>query len=473
MKYLFLVFICAFALLYGIAQSTLVTEGDPDRTTIRWSTDKNPARERQVGLFEELNPGVEVIAQKHDFTKIMVRCATGTGPDVVDNFDAFNMHSWVEAGIITDLTDVAGDMGFGTADTYPSLKGALTVEGRQYRYPCNVNAPAVIYNKAILEDHGAPIPTGDWTWDEFIEITTAVKNNPSKSGKTHIPVANWSSERLYHDLLIGHGGRFFSEDGLSSALDRPEAIAAMELFRDLALVHDVMPTSAESRSLSSQGGWGTGGIAWFFNEQAAMIFIGRWAIVRIPAYIVRNPGIDERLGTVVFPRVPGLESRVTVRSRAAGINTKTDKPEAARLYLQYLASREYGQLIVRDGDGLPPNPELARTGADLANDIIDDADFHQPFIDAVRTGRPLDLSPFVEAGITQRWILEAVEAVENGADPEQKLRQLAGELNERIARNLERRSSLRRKYEAVTGQPYTPDWWEARSPGRGQASDSG
>ena len=462
MKYLFAALIAAFALLYGIAQSTLVAEGDPNRTTIRWSTDKNPARERQVGLFEELNPDIEVIVQKHDFTKVMVRCATGTGPDVVDNFDAFNMHSWVEAGIIRDLTPFAADQGFSTDDTYPTLRGALAVEGRQYRYPCNVNAPAVIYNRAILEDHGAPIPSADWTWDEFVDITLKVRNNPSKSGRRHIPLANWSSERLYHDLLVGHGGRFFTEDGLSSALDRPEAIAAMELFRDLALVHDVMPTSAESRSLSSQGGWGTGGIAWFFNEQAALIFIGRWAIVRIPAYLSRNPGVDERIASVVYPRVPGRPSRVTVRSRAAGINTRTGHPEEARRFLRYLASREYGQLIVRDGDGLPPNPELARTGADLVNDIIADPAFHQPFIDAVRTGRPLDLSPFVEAGLTQRWIKEAVEAVENGADPEQCLRQLAVEIDERIARNLSRQSRLQRKFEEVTGRAYSDSWWRDR-----------
>ncbi|MBT4500510.1 MAG: extracellular solute-binding protein [Gemmatimonadetes bacterium] len=460
MKYVFLGLILLFVAMYAVALSTLETHGDPQRTTIYWSTDPNPARVKQIATFEEMHPDIEVLLEKQDATKIIVRCATGTGPDVIDVYDAFQLLTRVEAGILTDLTPFAEEMGFGLGNTYPSLREALTVEGRQYRYPDNVWAMAVIYNEKILEDHGAPIPSQDWTWEEFIEITLAVRNNPSKSGEKHIPVANWSSDILFRDMLVGHGGTLFSTDGLTSALDAPEAIATMELFRDLALVHDIMPTSAEAVNLSSQGGWGAGGIAWFFNRQAAIIFIGRWGIVRIPAYLKRNPGIDEDIASVVFPRLPGRPSQVAVRTRAAGINAKSEHREESMKFLQYLASREYGQLIVKDGDSLPPNPELARSGADLVNDIIPDPDFHQIFIDAVRTGRPHALSPFIEAGPSQRWIKEAVEGVENGAEPAQRLRQLAGEMNERIRQNLKRRPELQEKFTTLTGRPYTHDWWK-------------
>ena len=446
--------------MYSIAVSTLEMQGDPNRTTIFWSTDPNPARIKQVAIFEEMNPGIEVIVDKRDATKVIVRCATGTGADVVDVYDVFELATFAEAGVLMDLTPFAAEMGFSTQNTYASLEMGLSYEGKQYRFPDNVHANAVIYNREILEDHGAPIPSAEWTWEDFIKIALAVKNNPSKSGEEHIPLANWNSVWVFQDMLIGRGGRLFSEDGLTSALDRPESIAAMKMFRDMALVHDIMPTSAEAKSLSSQGGWGSGGIAWFFNKQAALIFIGRWAIVRIPAYLKRNPDIDRKIESIVMPRVSGRPSTVAVRTRAAGINAKSRHPQAAKRFLQYLASPEYSRLIVEDGDALPPNPMLARTGADLVNDIIDQAEFHQPFIDAVRTGRPLDPSPFIGAGIVNRWITEAVESVENGADPERQIFQLAGEINERIRQNLRRRPELQEKYERVSGRPYTPDWWK-------------
>ena len=67
--------------------------------------------------------------------------------------------------------------------------------------------------------------------------------------------------------------------------------------------------------------------------------------------------------------------------------------------------------------------------------------------------------PFIEAGIIERWLRQAVESVENGADPEEKMRQLAGEVNERIRLNLERRPRLQERFERRTGRPYTADWW--------------
>ena len=460
MKYIFLGLIAIFVAMYAIALSTLETAGDPERTTIYWSTDPNPARVKQIATFEKLYPDIEVLLEKQDATKIIVRCATGTGPDVVDVYSAFQMLTRVEAGILTDLTPFARELGFGLENTYSSLREALTVDGKQYRYPDNVTAMAAIYNKKILADYGAPMPSKDWTWDEFLEITLAVRNNPSKSGERHIPLANWSSDLLFRDMLVGHGARLFTDDGLTCALDEPEAVTTMELFRDMVLVHDIMPTSAEAVTLSSQGGWGSGGIAWFFNQQAAIIFIGRWGIVRIPAYIKRNPDIVENIASVGFPRVEGRPSQVAVRTRGAGINAKSKYPEAAMKFLQYLASQEYGSLIVEDGDALPPNPELARSGTDLVNDIISDPDFHQTYVDAVRTGKPHALSPFIEAGLTERWIKEAVEAVENGADPEPRLRQLAAEMNERIRRNLTRRPELQEKFAEITGRPYSHDWWK-------------
>ncbi len=460
MKYLLVILIGVFVVMYAYAISTLEVLGDPNRTTLTWSTDPNPARSKQVGIFEEQNPDLEGIVEKRDATKIIVRAATGTGPDIIDIYDVFELATFAEAGILMDLTPFADSLGFGVDNTYASLREGLSYEDKQYRFPCNVHANVLVYNKKVLADHGAPLPQPNWTWDDFIKSALAVRNNPSKSGEKHIPLANWNSEWIYRDLLVGHGGDFFTPDGLRSRLGEDEAVQAMKLFRDLALTHDIMPTSAEATTMSSQGGWGSGGIAWFFNQQAAYIHIGRWAIVQIPVYLERNPDIVENIAAARLPRVPGHPSRGVVGSRAAGINAKSKNPEAAKRFLQYLAGRDYSALIVKDGDALPPNPDMARKGADLVNDIVPDPDFHQPFIDAVEEGVTLKMSPFIEAQIVQRWTLEAVQEVENGADPRATIARVAAEVDERIRQNLQRRSALQEKYEQVTGKKYSDNWWK-------------
>ncbi len=460
MKYVFAALIALFVALYAYAVATLERTGDPNKTQVIWASDPNPARSKQIGIFSELNPQLEGMVEKLDGTKIIVRCATGTGPDVVDIYDVFELATYAEAGILLDLTPFADSLGFGLDNTYSSLREGLSYEGRQYRFPCNVHANAIVYNKKVLEDHDAPLPQPDWTWDDFVESALAVRNNPSRSGDEHIPLANWNSEWIYRDLLVGHGGALFTPDGLRSLLGEEEAMQAMERFRDMALTHDIMPTSAEARSLSSQGGWGSGGIAWFFNQQAAYLHIGRWAIVQIPVYLQRNPDLVENIGAARLPRVPGHPSRGIVGTRAAGINAKTKNPHAAMRFLQYLAGREYSALIVEDGDGLPPNPGMANAGGDLANQIVPDPAFHQPFIDAVREGVTLRMSPFIEAQIVRRWMLEAVEQVENGAEPRAAIARVADEVDERIRQNLQRRPMLQEKFEQVTGRPYSADWWK-------------
>ena len=112
MKYVFLVCTFLAGAMYVFAVSTLETIEDPDRTTIVWSTDRNPARLLQVEVFERMFPHLHVVVEKRDETKIIVRCATGTGPDIIDVGDVFEFSTLVEAGVLMDLTPYAREMGF-------------------------------------------------------------------------------------------------------------------------------------------------------------------------------------------------------------------------------------------------------------------------------------------------------------------------------------------------------------------------
>jgi multiple sugar transport system substrate-binding protein len=464
MKRVFVLFFLLFVALYIVAESTLERGKKDGIVRLRWATDDNPARKVQTGLFAALYPGKQAIVDPGlggDQTKLIVQCATGTGPDIIDVYDQASLNSLVETGVLLDLTPYAKEMGFDVSRTYPALAPALQVDGKQYRFPCNVWANCVIYNKRIFDDHGVPYPKKDWTYDDFIAISKTIQNTPSKSGEKHMPVANWLNTWFYQDMLIGHGGRLFSPDGLVSRFDAPEAIAAMQLYHDMMYVHKIIPTAAEAAAISSQGGWGSSGLNWFSSGKAAMIFIGRWYIVQVPNY----PKLRGNLGAALLPRVGDRPSCGMTDSRAAGINAKSPRWREALSFLQYLASPDYSKVIVQDGDALPPNPALARTGTDLVNESVPDPAFHQPFIEAAKNARPLDNSPFIDSAQVSRWIKEQIEKVENRLQtPPEAMRFLASEINQTIRLNLERRPDLQRKYEAITGRHYSPDWWRTHTP---------
>lgn len=458
MKQIFAVCAVLFLAMYLFAQGTVENTEKPGVVRLRWATDANPARTVQTGLFDRLHPGLSVLVDPNpagDPSKQIVQCATGTGPDLMD-MGPESMQTLVSAGMLLDLTPYAAKMGFDTARTYPAIGESLKVEGKQYTFPCNVSTNAVLYNKQIFDDHGVPYPKPDWTYDDFIRTSKLIQERPSRSGQKHLAVAHWLNTWFFGDLLVGHGGRNFTPDGLHSALDSPEALATMQDYFRMMHVEHVLPTPADAAAMSSHGGWGAGGLNWFSEGKAAMIFIGRWYIVQVPNF----PALKGNLAAVPLPRVGSRSSSGVAFTRAAGINIKSPRRQEALRFLQYLASPEYGRVIVEDGDALPPNPHVAETGGMLVNEMVPDAGFHQVFIDAIRNARSLDFSPFIDASEMTRWIKEFLEKVENRLlPPDQALHALATQIDERIRMNLERRPDLQKKYTQVTGKSYRPDWW--------------
>jgi len=402
---------------------------------------------------------IEVTVESGAREKLLVQCATGIGPDIIDVYGKNQMMTYVSAGILVDLTPFAAKMGFGPEHTYPALTGGLVVDGRQWRFPCNVWANCVIYNRRIFDDHDVAYPKPGWTFDDFVAAGKRIVAGPGRSGEKHLAVAHFSPVWMYNDLLTGLGGRYFTPDGLASRLDGKEGLRAMKLYHDLMHVHKVIPTPAEAAAMSSQGGWATGAIAWFSSQRAAMILIGRWYLCQVVQY----PETRKHLAAVQLPGIDGRASSGVTDARGAGINVNSPHRDDALKFIQYLAGRDYGQVIVNDGDSLPPNPNLARNGRDLVNDIVPDPNFHQPFVDAVGPARPLDASPFIDGEQIDRWVLETLQKVENRLlGPEDAVRALAAEINRRIRTNLRRRIDLQRKFEQVTGRKYSDDWQRPR-----------
>lgn len=182
MKRAFLICGLVFVVMYAAAQATLVQPKSSGVVRMSWSTDDNPARKAQMDLFHQMYSKDAVYidpALGGDPSKLIVQCATGTGPDIVEVYGVQQMRALVNAGILLDLTPYATKMGFSPARTYPALKDGLLVDGKQYRFPRNVWANCVVYNKQIFADHGVPLPKPGWTYDDFVQTCKLLQTRPA------------------------------------------------------------------------------------------------------------------------------------------------------------------------------------------------------------------------------------------------------------------------------------------------------
>jgi multiple sugar transport system substrate-binding protein len=460
MKLAFAITGLVFVGMYVGAEATMHPPKPDHKVHLKWSTDLNPVRQVQIAKFEQMYPNDVVTidpSANGDNSKVIVQCATGVGPDIMDT-EADSMRSMADAGVLLDLTPYAESGGFSPKNTYGSIKGDLMYKGKQYRFPCNVDASCIIYNKQVFDDHGVPYPQPNWTEDDFIKAANGILHNPSKSGKTHLAYSASGGVGYWHNQLLARGGSLFSPDGLWSRVNSKASVDGLQDYTDMMFKYKVIPTPADAAAKQSQGGWGTGGMNWFCAGDSAMLPIGRWFICQLGNY----PEIDGHLGVVQIPRIGNLPSTVECDTRAAAINSKSPHWRVALDFLKYLASPEYSKIVVDSGDAMPPNPKMATSGQALVDDLEPDPAFHAPFVAATVSGKTMDDdSPYIDAAEVSRWQGDYIGKVENKLmTPQQALDALATQIDQQIRLNLERRPDLQKEFAEQTGKPYTPDWWK-------------
>ncbi|MFA6294057.1 MAG: ABC transporter substrate-binding protein, partial [Victivallales bacterium] len=232
MKYLFLS-ILAVLVLASMAMAWANRKTVSGKPVIYWVTDNNPARALQIKNFESWMkkngyPDVElrVDTANGDLSKKIIQSVSGVGGDVMDTYPAFgDLIYFNEIGMVEDVTYDSLKLGFDTSKTYPSLADDLTIDGRQYLFPCNVAAPLFFVNLGIFEKVGVKPPPMRWDIVEFERIGREFAEAANKGldrrqyflagGIELIPLARSLGADMFNETLTGSA---VSRNGYSKAL---------------------------------------------------------------------------------------------------------------------------------------------------------------------------------------------------------------------------------------------------------------
>ncbi|MCL2782950.1 MAG: extracellular solute-binding protein [Propionibacteriaceae bacterium] len=96
-----------------------------------------------------------------------------TAPDVFALGGAYPQ-TYATAGQLLEL-DSADISGIVNLDKYPtSTLSSGTVDGKVYALPTGGNATAMFINTDIMQQAGVTLPTGQWTWDDLVNIANQV-----------------------------------------------------------------------------------------------------------------------------------------------------------------------------------------------------------------------------------------------------------------------------------------------------------
>lgn len=138
---------------------------------------RNERTSKILEMYSEENPGVTFDGQFSEWNDYWNKLATAsaghTMPDIVQ-MDLQYYDQYVKNGLLLDLTPYIEDGTLNLEDADESILESAKVDGKTYAVCNGVNAPALLYNKTVLDEAGIEVKEG-MTIDEFVELSKEIK----------------------------------------------------------------------------------------------------------------------------------------------------------------------------------------------------------------------------------------------------------------------------------------------------------
>jgi multiple sugar transport system substrate-binding protein len=196
---------------------------------LQWSSFVPAADEeikRQADEFKKatgIDITVEMINQNDMAARITAAVESKSGADVIQ-MNANQPHLFANG--LADhnalVQELLGDQ------AYEWASGAATVDGVARGVPLFNIGNAIVYRKDVFEELGLKVPN---TWDEYLEVGKALKNNNLPVGQT-LGHTFGDAPTFCYPLMWSFGGQEVDEDGKTVVIDSEGTHAALAFMKE-------------------------------------------------------------------------------------------------------------------------------------------------------------------------------------------------------------------------------------------------
>lgn len=297
--------------------------------------------ERLVERFNAMQGEVEVeildltVAGVSWPERLTVLFAAGTAPDVM-RMEYQRSYPFILQNLLMPLDDfVAHDPALNPADFFLPSIAAHTVNGVLFGIPQEAQPFTVFINESQIDQSGIPLPTFDWTMDEYMEIARRTRRVDANGVVRHY---GWHLERSitrFSPFLYAFGADIFAPNDQDLAVTSPEMLDALRFYQHASMEEGVI-----------------GGD--FRHGQSTLFLRGPWMV---PEF--RQSLTDFEWDIMPVPSGPGGRG-TTLGSDAYYIARETAHPEAAWEFVKFITSVEAHTEFAASGSIVPARQEVAR-----------------------------------------------------------------------------------------------------------------
>ncbi len=303
--------------------------------------------EKLKEMFEAQNPGITIefvnapeggADRTHD--KYVTMLAAGDDSIDVLNVDVIWPPELAAAGWLLPLDEWFPKE---EQDKYiAAMIDAQTVDGHIYGVPWLADWGVLFYRKDILAEAGVEVPK---TWQEMIDITTKLQNQPELIGW----VSNWLADQQlmceFVEYLYSNGGEFLDPTGKETRFNSPEGREAAQFMVDMANKYNVVEPGITTMNLDE-------GRAIFTEGKA--IFHRNWLYVWAQAQYSEGTKVKDKVGIAVLPTFKEGKTTSTLGGWSWSVNKFTKHPEEAAKVALFLGGAEAQKLRAMEADRVPP-----------------------------------------------------------------------------------------------------------------------
>ncbi|MBI1759115.1 MAG: extracellular solute-binding protein [Actinobacteria bacterium] len=324
----------------GGAPAQTTATGQAEGTVTFWdtsdATNEAPSFKQLVAKFEASHPKIKVNYVTVPFDQAQEKFRTAAqsnsgAPDVLRSEVAWTP-DFASLGYLADLTSAVGD----TSDFLPTPLSSNQLDGKVYGIPQVTDAPALLYNKAMLTKAGVQPPT---TWAELQTAAAKIKSANPGSDAYYLNAQGY----FLLPFLYSEGGDLLNAAEKKITVSSPDAVRGLQDALDLVKAGSVKADATSDAYNNMMTAFKTG--------KAAMITTGPWELKNIKSSPLFTDGTN--LGIAPTPAGSSGKRGSPVGGHNYVVYSKSASTAAAVEFITWMDSAENQAFLAKQLGLLP------------------------------------------------------------------------------------------------------------------------
>lgn len=217
-------------------------------------------------------------------------------------------------------------------DFWPAEVAQMKWKGELYALPYDFSNVGIYYNKKMLADAGEAEPPAEWKWQDLADMALKFAKKEG-DGFTQWGMVLYNWNWVFHGLLLGWGGKIFSEDFSECVVNSKENVDCFKFFIE-----------NREKGLYPEAGAAPSGVDPFASGLVPLTFQGSWATVSMRDMIGDKFDFD----CTAMPLSPDGNSCINAAGGAWGIASNCEHVQEAWTFNKYLTSTESTNILISD-----------------------------------------------------------------------------------------------------------------------------